>query len=306
MFCQWKTEGHTFAHHVCPYQKQVEIIQWFLEQEYDSLLMMTPCDLFNVIYGRTLWLIGDSQMRTLHVALQCFLSEFWNLTEEPVSNNPKTLTEWQTALSANTIHGVPTCEGLLQDTRVCFVESLLGNETVKNTLPVLYNGNVQSKDIILINFGLWHHDELSYKAALGSFASLTASLKRQCPNIFWKDTPPQHFDTPSGSWRSGLGKPPFRCRQIQGVELQKDHSLSTARAEQQLIVEGGWRNKAAKSVLQPYMPIVESWNDTVPLWKFHRDNVMQGYECSHYCHPSASEVWIFNLYNTLKNSKLFL
>lgn len=40
------------------------------------------------------------------------------------------------------------------------------------------------------------------------------------------------------------------------------------------VVKGSWRNDAARTVLKRYgMPSIPVWNDTVPLWDFHR--------CSH-------------------------
>jgi hypothetical protein len=34
-----------------------------------------------------------------------------------------------------------------------------------------------------------------------------------------------------------------------------------------------------------------TWNETLPLWLYHRDNGA-GYECTHYCAPSAPQVCI--------------
>ena len=37
------------------------------------------------------------------------------------------------------------------------------------------------------------------------------------------------------------------------------------------VVRGSWRNEAARQVLKRWgMPVVPVWNDTVPLWDFHR------------------------------------
>lgn len=37
------------------------------------------------------------------------------------------------------------------------------------------------------------------------------------------------------------------------------------------------------------IPIIQSFNESVPMWAAHRDNG-QGHECTHYCFPSAPEV----------------
>ena len=46
------------------------------------------------------------------------------------------------------------------------------------------------------------------------------------------------------------------------------------------------------------IPVVSTWNDTLPLWEFHRDNG-HGLECTHFCHPSAPQLWVYRLYETL-------
>ena len=41
---------------------------------------------------------------------------------------------------------------------------------------------------------------------------------------------------------------------------------------------------AAKGV-----PVVPTYNESVPLWQHHRDNG-DGHECTHFCFPSAPQV----------------
>jgi elongator complex protein 2 len=47
------------------------------------------------------------------------------------------------------------------------------------------------------------------------------------------------------------------------------------------------------------VPIVETWNETLPLWDYHRDNGA-GLECTHFCQPSAPQLWLYLLYKTLQ------
>ena len=37
------------------------------------------------------------------------------------------------------------------------------------------------------------------------------------------------------------------------------------------------------------IPVVHTFNESVPLWRMHRDNGA-GHECSHYCFPGAPVV----------------
>lgn len=53
--------------------------------------------------------------------------------------------------------------------------------------------------------------------------------------------------------------------------------------------QGLWRNKAADAVMRSAgIPLIQSFNESVPMWRAHRDNG-QGYECTHPCHPSLSQ-----------------
>lgn len=60
--------------------------------------------------------------------------------------------------------------------------------------------------------------------------------------------------------------------------------------------QGGWRNKMAAELLPPLgITIVPSYNETVPLYYYHRDNG-KGWECTHFCFPSAQQTWVFAVY----------
>ena len=45
--------------------------------EWD-MLSMTPCDLWGLIRGRTVWFAGDSMTKDFFKAVECFLYEFWS------------------------------------------------------------------------------------------------------------------------------------------------------------------------------------------------------------------------------------
>ena len=65
----------------------------------------------------------------------------------------------------------------------------------------------------------------------------------------------------------------------------------------QVMAEGGWRNRIAL----PYMheagiPVINTWNQSVHMWQYHQEN-----DCTHSCHPSVYQYWVFELYRTLKS-----
>ena len=63
---------------VCPDWLQEQLLSWMIESAergrpgFRDMLTMTPCDLFSLIRGRTLWLMGDSMMQARPLAhLRC-------------------------------------------------------------------------------------------------------------------------------------------------------------------------------------------------------------------------------------------
>lgn len=41
-----------------------------------DLSNLTPAALFDAIKGRSLWIVGDSQMKYLYTSVECFLAEY--------------------------------------------------------------------------------------------------------------------------------------------------------------------------------------------------------------------------------------
>lgn len=73
--------------------------------------------------------------------------------------------------------------------------------------------------------------------------------------------------------------------------------------EKRLILKGDWRNAAGDPLIRAAgIPIVESWNESAVLWRAHRDNG-QGYECTHFCHPSAPQAWVHSLFRALRDAR---
>ena len=54
---------------VCPDWLQEQLLSWMIESAergrpgFREMLTMTPCDIFPLLRGRTLWLMGDSMMQ---------------------------------------------------------------------------------------------------------------------------------------------------------------------------------------------------------------------------------------------------
>ena len=62
----------------------------------------------------------------------------------------------------------------------------------------------------------------------------------------------------------------FSCKPMSSVTLLPDNSLHTDDPAMRVIVEGGWRNKLTLPQIEKLgIPIVHTWNHSVPLWEYH-------------------------------------
>ena len=70
----------------------------------------------------------------------------------------------------------------------------------------------------------------------------------------------------------------------------------------QIVAEGGWRNKMALPVIEKLgIAIMNTWNQSLPMWQYHTNFSEQDGDCTHMCHPSEYQYWVFELYRTLRN-----
>lgn len=127
--------------------------------------------------------------------------------------------------------------------------------------------------------------------------------------MYFMETPKQHFDSADGDYKVAwikTRKGPWTCQPIQGVSLNPDGSLSAEQGNSvaAYVARGSWRNQHAREVLQQYgLPLLSIYNATVPAWDLHRHN-MQGQECSHFCHPSLPQFWLWHMLQAFKQQAL--
>ncbi|KAL4438162.1 hypothetical protein ABPG77_010523 [Micractinium sp. CCAP 211/92] len=287
-FCQYRGSGP-----VCPDSVRQELLAAWVERGYELPLTLTPCDFWRHIKGRTLYMMGDSMMLDFFKAMKCFMFEFWpTLDNAPLTTN-KTLVE---LLTTSTVE--PRCARLVHNTSICYVRTDEGQDFHGKALPALLENNMFSQgDTLIVNFGL-HHGTSTYQTVLKGFAAFYKQNVGRLPRLFWQQTLAQHFDSPNGEFNGG--KPPFKCHAIRGFKkLQARPScslggegameLEPGYSDKYGLQQGLWRNKAADAVMRASgIPIIGSFNESVPMWKAHRDNG-QGYECTHPCHPAASQ-----------------
>lgn len=135
------------------------------------------------------------------------------------------------------------------------------------------------------------------------------SSRSQFPHMFFMETPKQHFDSADGDYKVPwirTRKGPWTCQPIQGVSLNPDGSIGAQDGNEvaQYVARGSWRNQHAREVLAQYgLPLLPIYNVTVPAWDFHRRN-LAGQECSHFCHPSLPQFWLWHMLSVFKQQQL--
>ncbi|KAK9832530.1 hypothetical protein WJX81_006130 [Elliptochloris bilobata] len=260
-----------------------------------ELLDMTPCDLFSFIRGRTLWLIGDSIQQEYMRAMQCFVYEWWDMDIKHMDRY----------FPQATLEGLlgGWCVEMPESTKICHLRSNMGDWLVDTLLPRLPALGARRQDIIVLNFAVWINWAQTYREQIAYFAAYHRKHRQELPFIVWRDSSVQHFDTPTGDYEcDGCPKAerPFNCHAIDNVTLAADGTLSTTDPVTQVIVEGGWRNKIALPAMHSLgIPVMNTWNSSATLWSYHY-NYKGGEDCTHSCHPSAYQTWIYDLVVVLR------
>jgi len=127
--------------------------------------------------------------------------------------------------------------------------------------------------------------------------------------MLFMETPKQHFDSADGDFKVPwitTRKGPWTCQPIQGVSLDAEGNVVADKGADvaQDVAKGTWRNQDAREILSKYgIPLIPIYNVTVPAWQFHRSNLV-GQECSHFCHPSLPQFWLWNLLTTLRQQQV--
>ena len=298
--CQYLSNGP-----VCPAHDQKHFWRYLVSRAeagapgYEAMLTMTPCDIWPYLKGRTLWVAGDSISQEFMRGLQCFMMEFWDMTVHDIRGEYLAADELEDVRDR-----VPGgwCVHLPEGTRLCHLRVNFPGEMVR-LLPDYERLTMNHSDIVVFNVGLWLNDVETYTKEMQEFVDYYHDHKAQLPFFLWRDSSVQHFNTPVGnyftdpvSWDclplgtlvGGLGS----------ITIDDDNIIHRNGPEElELIVEGGWRNKAARPMMEYLgIPLVETWNKTLPVWKYHHhyhENPDHN-DCTHWCHPSPYQMWIYD------------
>eukprot|EP00884_Botryococcus_braunii_P012833 jgi/Botrbrau1/21550/Bobra.174_2s0051.1 len=300
----------------CRPREQAKLLDYFLNETIkgsafaEGMMTLTPCDLWPFIRGRTLWLAGDSITQETMRAAECLFLPFWNGTVTRPSTN-------ESAINRSMTHGQvpPWCFEMPENSRICHIRVNLPEKMVGEVMPVMEGLSVKPTDIFVYNSAVWINDEEEYRQGLQQFAAAYRQEHRRMPFMIWRDSSVQHFNTPTGDY-SVKGSPP-PCMPIglnlteDAIRLLPDGSLSSARSDLQVVLEGGWRNKVATPIMESLgIPIMHTWNQSLPLWwtknhynpKCGLDDYWCG-DCTHACHPSMYQIWMYHLYDVLVHNQ---
>lgn len=154
-------------------------------------------------------------------------------------------------------------------------------ELVGRLLP-LFPAFMGRRDIAVLNFGLHHGQPPDYAEALSNFSAHVSAHRAALPALYWQQTSAQHFAEAHGTGEYPGGDPPFQCVPLANVYLQRDGTLALEPGAEDpgQLLAGGWRNALADPVMRAAgVPVVHSWNESVPLWQTHRYNA-KGLECT--------------------------
>ena len=200
------------------------------------------------------------------------------------------------------------CVHLPENSRLCHIRVNFPGEMVR-VLPEYEKITMKKSDIILFNVGLWLNDAEQYSNEMQEFVTYYSEHKARLPFFLWRDSSVQHFNTPTGNFQNDPIS--WDCLPLGtfvggkgAVTLDDDNVVHrTEHQELEVVVEGGWRNKAARPIMhQLGIPQIEIWNKTVPVWRYHHhyhENPEHS-DCTHYCHPSPYQMWIFDTLLMLK------
>jgi hypothetical protein len=278
----WIRPGH---HGVCSPHTTHRVFE--ISRLSQQWLELKPCDLFSLLHGRRLWLVGDSQQDSLLMALRHFLrryseSQGISFTQVPVEK-------------LGDVHTVDTsksrCVSLAYSTQICHIRMpRLEHQGFQNLTDVLaaHHGDF-SKDFVVLNSGLHYYANRNQLAEdlmqLAIFRNnrVNKSGQSALPLTIWMDTPPQHFGTPDGGYN----------HTIRTLNTTECSPFTPA------ILASNYRgpfNSISDLHAQHISDIQMSVWDVSRL--AHFAHARPG-DCTHFCRPGVPELWVLMLTKTI-------
>lgn len=258
-----------------------------------GLLSLLPCDLFQRLSGRTVWLIGGPHLHQLYRAARCFLRDFVQGGQDLAPSK-----EAAAQLAAVNMTDA-ACTRLKRGAKVCYLPlTWEGSDATRAVLPALGALGATGEDIAIINSEAGPINMLEvYAAQVRETAEYLRAHKSSLPRMAWFENPAQHFavrrgEFPSPAWGINLFVPHGDCLPIQGLRLLPSGQLL---GRDPAVVSGGWRNQVARPLMrQAGLPVLGTWNASVMLWQLHAPGT-----CDLYCW-APYQMWMWQLYQAAR------
>lgn len=88
-------------------------------------------------------------------------------------------------------------------------------DLARDIFPYLPDIGAVSSDIVVFNFGVWHNDLSTFASNASAVAQYLIQRRASMPFLVWRESSPQHFDTPQGEFGCESCIPPaypFQCK----------------------------------------------------------------------------------------------
>lgn len=263
--------------------------------ELDSLVSFEPCELFNLIQKRTLWIIGDSQQHALFSALLSFMSDFARTKRDVGRSGPIGIPSVDSVLTVGTVDK-PKCMELMNETRICYVRIVtLYHKEFEYTMELLAHAIPMFRHhVVVFNVGV-HYSSKMYQLSrdLDAVAKYRQVVRQamgndSLPLMLWIDTAPQHVSTPPGEYDSRKNVTSDMCSPFSDAQL-----TSTNR--------GTFNAISDDFVFNISDAHVRTWELAKRSYFSHSPRVGDSSydDCTDYCRPGVPELWVYMLTKTL-------
>ena len=159
-FCSFQTgwEKTWTDFMICPKEQQASVADYYTNKDvagFKELVNFSPCQLWPLIRGRTIWIVGDSHSYDFFHAATCFLLDLWDYKFKgnfPMAKEAEAFA----AMEKHVQHSKPPeCIPLLEGTMVCHFRVNHGEVFLGHALPLLER-MAKPSDIAIVNFAHWH------------------------------------------------------------------------------------------------------------------------------------------------------
>lgn len=291
---------------LCEPQQRRALVELATNLYNGSMLQFHPCDLYQLIKGRTLWLIGDSHMKSTYTAIRCIMLDFWDHSqgECAASSDPAQQLELHKAelyaprnLSLAEITE-PRCIHLIGGGRICFLHAVRGEVLVSgnNKKPGVLELIQQRQlaggdDVFYASTGRWYTHNCTgfevppYNSSLNALGLHYKETRADWPHLFYAVPPFDHTT----------------CNIA--FDYTKEAACPAAGNGSSIDLYNRITSYAHAILERQGVYVIDYMNMTQPLdWAHlgHTRSFKNAIDCLHYCRPGIPEMDVWFLYTAMK------